>query len=128
MAAARDRCGDFDQQRRLADAGIAAEQQHRAPHQAAAGDAIEFGDARGKPRCVVSFALERLDGEQPAFAGRASRGFSAFLDQRNPGEIGPGAEPQLDHVVSPVLAGAGIALDECGTAVSTGGHEAARVQ
>ena len=54
--------------------------------------------------------------------------FRAFLDERNPGELGAGAEPQLDHIVAPVLADAGIALDECGAAVSTGDHEAARVQ
>ena len=38
------------------------------------------------------------------------------------------AEPQLDHVVAPVIADAGVALDECGTAASTGDDEAARVQ
>ena len=36
---------DLQQQRRFADAGIAAEEQHRAAHQAAAGHPVEFGDA-----------------------------------------------------------------------------------
>ena len=84
VTAARE-CGrDFEQQRRFADAGIAAEQQHRAAHQAAAGDAIEFGDAGGKPRRFVCLTLERFDREQPPLARRTPRSFGAFLDQRIP--------------------------------------------
>ena len=84
LAAARERGRDLDQQRRFADARIAAEQQHRAAHQPAAGDAVEFGDARGEPRRFLRLALERLDGEQPAFARRTRRRRGAFLDERIP--------------------------------------------
>ena len=49
-------------------------------------------------------------------------------DEPSTGKLGAGAEPQLDHVVAPILADAGIDLDECGTAVSTGGYETAGVQ
>ena len=62
---ARQRRRHLDQQRRLADAGVAAEQQHRSAHEAAAGDAVEFGDAGGEPRRVVGLA------------GRAARARSA---------------------------------------------------
>ena len=55
VTAARVGGGDFDQQRRFADAGIAAKQQHRTAHQPAAGHAIEFGDAGGKPRRFAAF-------------------------------------------------------------------------
>ena len=47
---AREGGRDFEQQRRFADAGIAAEQQHRAAHQPAAGHAVELGDAGRQPR------------------------------------------------------------------------------
>ena len=70
MAGARQRRGGLDQQRRFADAGIAAHQQHRAAHKAAAGDAVEFGDAGGQPRRVMRVAGQRLEREQPAFARR----------------------------------------------------------
>ncbi len=48
---------DLEQQRRLADTGIAREQRHRAGHHAAAQDAVQLGDARmDVPRAT------RLDG------------------------------------------------------------------
>ena len=61
----RQRRRHLDQQRRLADAGVAAEQQHRSAHEAAAGDAIEFGDAGGEAGRVLGLA------------GRAARAQSA---------------------------------------------------
>ena len=73
MARARERRGDLDQQRRLADAGIAAEQQHRAAHEAAAGDAVELGDAGRQARGLVRLAGERLERERAALARRAGR-------------------------------------------------------
>ena len=76
---------DLDQQRRFADAGIAAEQQHRAAHKSAAGHAVEFGDAGAEARRLVRFTLERFDGEQPALARRARLCAAAFLDKRIPG-------------------------------------------
>ena len=71
VAGPRERRGDLDQQRGFADAGIAAEQQHRAAHEPAAGDAVELGDAGGQARRLVSFARERLEREQTALARRA---------------------------------------------------------
>jgi hypothetical protein len=68
LTAARVRGRDFKQQRRFADAGIAAQEQHRSAHQPAAGHAVEFGDTGGQPRRFDRLALERLDDEQPAFA------------------------------------------------------------
>ena len=73
VAGARQRGGGLDQQRRFADAGIAAHQQHRAAHEAAAGDAVEFGDAGGQARGLMRLAGERLEREQAALAGFAAR-------------------------------------------------------
>ena len=78
VALAGERGAGLDQQRRLADAGIAAEQDHRAAHEAAAGDPVEFGDAgrdAGRLGRLPASAFER---EQPALAaslraGRAAR-------------------------------------------------------
>ena len=53
LAVAGEGGRDLDQQGRLADPGIAAQQQHRAAHQAAAGDAIEFREARCQPRRIL---------------------------------------------------------------------------
>ena len=74
MAGARERGRDLDQQRRLADAGIAADQQHRAAHEAAAGDAVEFGNAGGQPRRFVRLAGERLERERRGPCARGGRG------------------------------------------------------
>ena len=72
MAGARQRGGGLDQQRRFADAGIARHQQHRAAHEAAAGDAVEFGDAGRQARGVMRLAGQRLEREQAALARRAA--------------------------------------------------------
>ena len=84
VLAAGERGRDLDQQRRLADAGIAAEQEHRAADEAAAGDAVELGDARRQPRGFVGCAGQRLEREPAALARCASRhlwarGGGAFL-------------------------------------------------
>src|SRR5262249_25534811 len=68
MSTPRQRGRHLDQQRRFADAGIAAEEQHRAAHEAAAGDAIEFGESRGQPWSVAPRAGERLERKQPPLA------------------------------------------------------------
>ncbi len=81
------RGGGLEQQRRFADAGIAGHQQHRAAHKAAAGDAVEFGDAGGQARRVMRLAGQRLEREQAAFAGlaaRPGRPVGAFLGKRIP--------------------------------------------
>src|SRR5436190_19353942 len=89
MARPRERGGDLDQERRLPDAGVAAEQQHRATYEAAAGDAVELGDAAGEPRRVMRFAGQRLECERPALARRAAgllraRGGGVLLGDRIP--------------------------------------------
>src|SRR5262249_55989405 len=76
MSIPRQRGRDLDQQRRLADAGIAAEEQPRAAHEAAveaaAGDAIAFGESRGEPWGVAPRAGERLERKQPPLARRTA--------------------------------------------------------
>ena len=62
----------LDQQRRFADPGIAAEEQHGAAHEAAAGDAVELGDPRGEPGRVMGRARERLERECAPLAWRAA--------------------------------------------------------
>ena len=68
VTAAGEGCRRLKQQRRFADAGIAAKKQNRPAHQAAAGNAIELGDAGGEPRRVLRFTFKRLDGEQSSLA------------------------------------------------------------
>ena len=68
MARAGEQAGRLRQQRRFADAGVAADQQHRAAHEPAAGDAIELGHAGRKARRVLCFACQRFQREQPALA------------------------------------------------------------
>ena len=58
-----DRRRDLQQKGRLADAGIAAQQQHGATHQPAAGHAIKFGYARGCPRSILRLATYELMAE-----------------------------------------------------------------
>src|SRR5262249_43956837 len=72
MFAAGERGCDLDQQRRFADAGIAAQKEHRAGDEAAARYAIEFGETGGEPRRIVRVACERFQLEQTALARRAS--------------------------------------------------------
>jgi hypothetical protein len=74
LAAPGDGGGDLDQQGGFADAWIAADEQHRAFHESAAGDPVEFGDARCEPRRFLRGAGQRLEREGAALAGRAHRG------------------------------------------------------
>src|SRR5262249_59059248 len=71
-SAAGQRGGALDAWRRLADAGTPAEKQPGAAHEAAAGDAIEFGKPRGEPWSVASRAGERLERKQAPLARRAA--------------------------------------------------------
>ena len=91
VALAGERRGRLHQQRRLADAGIAADQQRRAAHEAAAGGAVELGDAGGDARRVLDVARQRGQRHRPALARRAQcrrpaadAAGRAFLDQRVP--------------------------------------------
>src|SRR5207253_269415 len=64
MTAALELRGDLQQQRRLADARLAADQNHRARHDAAAEHEVEFVDAR-LPALgfgAVDFAQPRREG------------------------------------------------------------------
>ena len=72
VAGARQRRGGLDQQGRFADAGIARHQQHRAAHEAAAGDAVELGHAGRQARGLLGLAGQRLEREQAALARRAA--------------------------------------------------------
>ena len=74
VAGARQRCGGLDQQRRLADAGIARHQQHRAAHQAAAGDAVEFGKCRdGRRGASRASPVSGSSANRRPLAGLAAR-------------------------------------------------------
>ena len=53
VAGGGERGRGLHQERRLADAGIAADQDGGAAHEAAAGDPVEFGDAGGDARRVL---------------------------------------------------------------------------
>ena len=68
------RRGGLHQQRRFADAGVAADQDHRAAHEAAARHAVELGDAGRRARGLVRLAGQPLQREYAALgAGRARR-------------------------------------------------------
>ena len=77
-------------QRGLADARIAAEQQRRARHQSAAGDAVELGDAGHAARRFLGLARESLRARtagpsRSRRAGCARRRRGLLLDERVPG-------------------------------------------
>src|SRR5258705_13864683 len=74
MAGPCQEAGGLRQQRRLADAGVAADQQHRAPDKTAAGDAIELSHAGGEARGLVALAGQWLQRELTALAPGADRG------------------------------------------------------
>jgi len=77
----------LQQQRRLADAGVAADQRHPARHQAAAEHAVELADVGGDARFLASLHLVQhlhLTGRRQRGEARLGR-FSDGLDQRIPG-------------------------------------------
>src|SRR5690606_14268270 len=91
VALPRERGGRLGQQRGLADAVIAADQQRRAAHETAAGGAVEFADSRYDARRVLDLPVERGQRNGAALARafqRAGAGADAagraFLDQRVP--------------------------------------------
>ena len=109
LAGARQRRGGLDQQRRFADAGIARHQDDRAAHEAAAGDAVELGDAGGQARGVMRLAGQRLELEQAALAGPApgtGGPLGAFLGQRIP------LAAALALALPAVMGGAAVLADE----------------
>jgi hypothetical protein len=82
----------LEQQRRLADAGLAAEQDERTGHDAAAEDAIELADAGRQPRRIgelnLGVQLRDAAGAKLGVAIDRRRRFrrrGALFDQRVPG-------------------------------------------
>jgi hypothetical protein len=84
VAGLGERGRNLDQERRFADAGVAAEEQHRAAHEAAAGDAVELGKPRCEPRRLLSGAGERLGARTRAPCAARDRAFAAGRSLRFP--------------------------------------------
>ena len=83
----------LDQQRGLADARLAAEQQHRAGDESAARHAIELVDSRSEPPLRQLRRVQGAEGEDPALARRpgalgADADGPGILDHRVPGRAG----------------------------------------
>ena len=105
VAFCRECGGRLGKQRRLADAGIAADQKGRATHEAAAGGAVKFTDAGDDARRILDVARQRGQHHGAALAGvacvgrtRADAARRAFLDQRIPLAAGIAlAGPALMH-------------------------------
>ncbi len=87
IAFARERGSRLEHQRRLADARIAAHQRHRARHESAAHDAVEFGDTRHAARGVRGGAAQRLQRERGRLArpSRCRGSGRGFLGDAVPG-------------------------------------------
>ena len=87
-AGARERGGRLQQQRRLADAGIAADQHGRARHQAAAQHAVQLGDAgrAARRRLGAAGQLDELDAPARRRLGRraGAGAHRPFLDDGVP--------------------------------------------
>src|SRR5690606_2758107 len=89
LARAREAGERLDEQRRLADAGIAAEQHHAARDQTAAEHAIELGDAAARAHPADRIA-DRGDADRRLAVGDAldaracGLGVLELLDQRAP--------------------------------------------
>ena len=73
MARSRKRRGGLHQERRLADAWIAADEQDGAAYKASAGDPIKLAEPSCEARRVMGGAEERLKRKQSAFALGAAR-------------------------------------------------------
>ena len=73
VAGASERGRDLEQERRFADPRIAAQEEDRSAHEAAAGDAVELGQPAGEAGRIARFAGERLERELSALARRPPR-------------------------------------------------------
>ena len=122
MAGAGDRGGGLDQQRRFADARIAAHQQHGAAHESAAGDPVELRESGRRARGIVCGAGKRMEHERPPLAIRLAgagrhRRFARLLRDGVPRAAGIAlALPAAKHGAA-VLAdeAGGVAGHGCGT-------------
>ncbi len=85
-AGIRHRSGDLDQDGRLADAGIAADQDRRARDEAAADDTVELADTGERARQLLGVAGERGKRDWLAASGakRGRHGGRRFLGKRVP--------------------------------------------
>jgi len=123
MAGPRHQAGGLRQQRRFADAGIAADQKHRASDKTAAGDAVEFGHPGGQARGLVAFAGQGFQREQPALSSGADRdrhrggAGGIFLGQRIPLSAG------LALALPAVIGRAAVLADEGERVLGHGGGE-----
>jgi len=85
VAAAGERGRNLDQQRRLADAGIAAEEEHGAAHEAAAGDAIVTLPILRRAVAPRGRSSQRLKGKEPPLARHTALwGSGTLLGNRIP--------------------------------------------
>jgi hypothetical protein len=88
----------LQQQRRLADAGIAGDQQRRAWHQAAAGHPVELADAGAASVRALDRTGERREHQatlRPARRRPLRAVARGLLDQRVPGAAGIAAAAPL---------------------------------
>ena len=89
-----ERRRSLHQERGFADSRITADQDHRAAHEAAAGDAVEFGNAGRRTRRLPALALKSLKGEDAPLGARAAQsggkaGGSVTADLLDNGIPGP---------------------------------------
>ncbi len=85
-AGLRHRGRDLDQDRRLADAGVAADEDRGSRHEATADDAVEFADAGEYARLLVRLARERrqFNGASPCATKRDGNGGGRLFGDRVP--------------------------------------------
>ena len=79
--------GRLEQECRLADSGIATNENGRAGDQTAANDPVEFSEAAGNARCVRNFSIQGFQRYRLATRGAGSGAGPArdLLDERVPG-------------------------------------------
>ena len=76
------------QQRRLTDAGLAADEHERGRHEPATKDTVELGNPGGDPRCLVDLDVDEAQKRPRRSFGRCAA--DDLLDERSEG-VAPGA-------------------------------------
>ena len=71
-APARQRAGGLQEQRRLADARVAADEQRRTAHESAAGDSVELADAGHRPAGLRGSRPPTAQERRPCPSGRSA--------------------------------------------------------